>query len=1017
MILDKRKSRLMHSCCMGLSALALGQFTLAPAFAQSQPAPGYVGQWPAPGDNSTQTPIKHVIVIIGENRSFDHVFATYQPKPGQAVSNLLSKGIVALDGSNNAIQGPNFQLAQQLQAQDQGDVFLLNPPAQPFANNMMPSPLAGGPKTCGQFSQCLPNVTLAQQTETGLSPSYYTFLTTGATGLTSATPDTRITGVAATTGSSITSQPFQLTNSTTFSYTDYSASPVHRFYQMWQQLNCSLAAGSPTNPPGCNSKLFSWVENTVGAGANGVAQPPTFSTFWGPSPTVTTGEGSTALGFYNVQQGDVPYFMSLLQKGAMSDNFHQSVNGGTGANHIMFGHADAIWFSDANGNPAVPPNGLEVFTACNDAANPAACPNPDAGFINSIENPNPQPGTNNFYTQDGYGNSFNAGFPPPYSTAPVSGGGSYSNCSDTQQPGVMPILNLLQSLQINPRCEFGHYYLLNNYNPGWFGNGNNAYLDQTPGNTPFTIPPSSTRSIGDALNDKGISWKYYGDQWNNYVNDPYQFNWANAGPTADEYCNICNPFQYDTSIMSNPAQLGAHIQDSVALYGGNGVVGDIASGMLPAVSVVKPSGYVDGHPSSSKLQLFEGFVKLIVDQVQASAYAKDTAIFITFDEGGGYYDSGYVQPLDFFGDGTRIPLITVSPNLKPGYISHDYADHVSIIKFIERNWGVPPITTRSRDNFPNPIPSSQSAYVPTNSPAISDLMDMFQFANSHDFNGDGKSDIALRDISGNTALWYMNGANVLSASMIGAVPTSWSIVGQRDFDGDGKADLLWRDTSGNTAIWFMNGNQNGLGNNPTTWSVVGTGDFNGDGYGDILWRDTSGNLAVWLMNGATVISTGALGNVPTSWSIAGTGDFNGDGKADLLWYNTSGATAMWFMNGTAVGSTASVGTIPTTWSIAGTGDFNGDAVSDIAWEDNLGNTAIWLMNGATVLSAGSVGQVPTTTSLVLTGDFNGDGMSDLLWRDNLGNAAIWFMNGTAIASSAGIGNIPLTWTVQSASAE
>ena len=97
------------------------------------------------------------------------------------------------------------------------------------------------------------------------------------------------------------------------------------------------------------------------------------------------------------------------------------------------------------------------------------------------------------------------------------------------------------------------------------------------------------------------------------------------------------------------------------LYGGNGVVGDIASGTLPAVSVVKPSGYVDGHPASSKLQLFEGFVKLIVDQVQGSAYAHDTAIFITFDEGGGYYNSGYVQPVDFFGDGTRIPLIAVGP--------------------------------------------------------------------------------------------------------------------------------------------------------------------------------------------------------------------------------------------------------------------------------------------------------------------------------------------------------------------
>jgi phospholipase C len=61
------------------------------------------------------------------------------------------------------------------------------------------------------------------------------------------------------------------------------------------------------------------------------------------------------------------------------------------------------------------------------------------------------------------------------------------------------------------------------------------------------------------LNAKKISWKYYGDQWNNYVGDPYQENYGTPGPTADEYCNICNPFQYDTSIMANPEQIETHI--------------------------------------------------------------------------------------------------------------------------------------------------------------------------------------------------------------------------------------------------------------------------------------------------------------------------------------------------------------------------------------------------------------------------------------------------------------------------
>ena len=105
---------------------------------------------------------------------------------------------------------------------------------------------------------------------------------------------------------------------------------------------------------------------------------------------------------------------------------------------------------------------------------------------------------------------------------------------------------------------------------------------------------------------------------------------------------------------------------------------------------------------------------------------KDTAIFITFDEGGGYYDSGYVQPVDFFGDGTRIPLLVVSPYAKPSYISHNYSDHVSIDKFIERNWATQTISGRSRDNFPNPV-TSGNAYVPVNSPALDDLFDLFTF--------------------------------------------------------------------------------------------------------------------------------------------------------------------------------------------------------------------------------------------------------------------------------------------------
>jgi hypothetical protein len=292
--------------------------------------------------------------------------------------------------------------------------------------------------------------------------------------------------------------------------------------------------------------------------------------------------------------------------------------------------------------------------------------------------------------------------------------------------------------------------------------------------------------------------------------------------------------------------------------------------------------------------------------------------------------------------------------------------------------------------------------------------------NTHDLNGDGKSDILWKDTSGNTAAWLMNGGQILQAGGFGTVP-DWSVVGQRDFNGDGKYDLLWRDGSGNTAIWLLNGlsilQAGGLGNIPTTWSVVGTADFNADGKGDILWKDSSGNVAIWLMNGLQVALTGSVGNVGTSWFVAGTADFNGDGLADILWKDSSGNVAIWLMNVFQILQAGSLGNLGTSWSVAGTGDFNGDGKADILWKDNSGNVAIWLMNGLQVLQAGGLGFVNSLWNVAETGDFNGDGKADILWRDGIGNTAIWFMNDLQIFSTAGLGNIPTTWTVQGVNAD
>lgn len=624
--------------------------------ATSQPATaGSVAVLHTPGagedrSDRTTTPIKHVILLIGENRTFDHVFATYTPPKGQSVHNLLSEGIVNVDGT----PGPKVAEARQWQASSTG-AFSVAPP-HTTAYPQLPAMNTGSAPTQAPFA----SAAQAQAIEPGLPTAAYSELAAGGTGLPKDALDTRFPATLA-------NAPVNMHAS--LSYDDYANSPVHRFFQMWQQLDCDVSAATEKNPSGCRADLFPWVETTVGAGTNGNAQAAGFN-------DESTGEGSTAMQFLNMAQGDAPYFAELAKTYTLSDNFHQSVMGGTGANHIMLGYGDLIYYADSNGEPATPPS-------------------------NQIENPNAQSGTNNWYVQDGYS------------------GGSYVNCADDAQPGVSAVKGYLKSLPYRSfhgtDCRKDAYYLVNNYNPGYLGDGTPAPL----GANQFTIPPTRQNNIALLLTRHHVSWKYYGEGFS---------NGTEAGE-AGTFCNICDPFLYSTQVMTNPT-LRANNQDLSDLYN------DIQNDTLPAVSIAKPDGILDGHPASSKLDLFEGYVQKIVELAKANPKVwADTVIMVTFDEGGGYYDSGYVQPIDFFGDGTRIPLLVISRYSEGGRVVHTYYDHVSFDKFVEANWGLhETISERSRDNLPNPVSLPNNPYVPLNAPAIGNLMNMFDFGgNGHGY--------------------------------------------------------------------------------------------------------------------------------------------------------------------------------------------------------------------------------------------------------------------------------------------
>ena len=619
---------------------------------------------------STRTAIKHVIVLIGENRSFDHLFATYVPKSHDSVSNLLSKGIINADGT----PGPHFSEAQQFQAvapfrtkfyislnEDEKAPYDILP--QPTLN-FSPSPATGEPPP---FPPGTPNVFLAS-IEPSLEDADLQLLTTGASGApqTAELPDfdSRINNF-----NNLPNGPFPLAGAN-LPYDSYTGDTTHRLYEMWQQSDCSIKTASRQNPSGCLSDLYPFVITSY----TSEIDPNSFPV----ANQVDDNGGGNSMAFYNMQNGDVPVLKSLADEYAMSDNFHQSFMGGTAANHVMLGSGDAIFWSDGRGNPSTPPS--------------------------HIANPDPLPGSNNQYTVD------------------INFDGNFTECGDRTQPGVAAVRDYLASLPYHPKpnCQPGHFYMINNDSPGFLPDGTVDSKGITKGGS---LPPSSLRTIGEALNEKSISWAYYGGAYNAAV--ALQHNPTSTDPTVLiglAYCNICNFESYSSAIMSDPSQRAAHIKDTTDFFAA------VDNGTLPAVSFVKPDGLLDGHPASSKEDLFEGMVKKIVDHLTANQQLfASTALFITMDETGGYYDSGYIQPLDFFGDGPRIPLIAVSPFTRGGHISHTYSDHVSILKFIERNWGLQPLTNRSRDRFPNPILDEDNPYVPLNSPALGDLFDLFHF--------------------------------------------------------------------------------------------------------------------------------------------------------------------------------------------------------------------------------------------------------------------------------------------------
>ena len=210
----------------------------------------------------------------------------------------------------------------------------------------------------------------------------------------------------------------------------------------------------------------------------------------------------------------------------MSDNYHQAVMGGTGANHVMMGTGDAIFWSDGNGNPTTPPS--------------------------HIANPNPLPGSDDQYTVD------------------IGFDGNFTECGTRTQPGILPIVTYLASLPYHPRpnCAPNHYYMVNNDNPGFLP-------------TALLIPRASQRVAPFRRQTSARSAKRLTTRASlgpttaalTMPQSPSQNDPTSTDPTVQigrAYCNICNFESYSNAIMGNTAQRTAHIKDATDFFGAVG---------------------------------------------------------------------------------------------------------------------------------------------------------------------------------------------------------------------------------------------------------------------------------------------------------------------------------------------------------------------------------------------------------------------------------------------------------------
>jgi phospholipase C len=204
---------------------------------------------------------------------------------------------------------------------------------------------------------------------------------------------------------------------------------------------------------------------------------------------------------------------------------------------------------------------------------------------------------------------------------------------------------------------------------------NGVVLDRSAstGSEHFGRPCYDINSIPQELTKAGLSWKFYGDT------------------------DI-----WDAPLFVKPIESTPQLPSTQ-------IITDANKSSLPAVSFVTPDTPSESDHPPSSTRPAQNFVASVVNAIMKSRDWSSTAIFVTWDDFGGFYDNVPPPPVDKMGLGPRVPLLVISPYAKPGYISDQQGEFSSFDKFIEENFNLPSLGARDGN------------------PATSNLMDFFNF--------------------------------------------------------------------------------------------------------------------------------------------------------------------------------------------------------------------------------------------------------------------------------------------------